>query len=118
MAKPGRLRNHKNSHIVSTVEFQIVFQLQTDNLTLCMLGNFSSFLSSDFFSIFFFYFFFLKISFRNTNRVSNGLDPDNRLKLNLICHHLNMSIDELRAVKVAKDLSIRLTGYESHWFRS
>ena len=40
--------------------------------TLCMLGNFSL-LSADFFSKLP---FSKKISFRNTIRVSNGLDPD------------------------------------------
>ena len=43
-----------------------------DTLTFCMMGNFHAFLSSaDFFKI-----TFSKTSFKNTIRVSNGLDPD------------------------------------------
>ena len=42
-------------------------------LTLCMLGNFSMRLLS---SAHFFKINFFKNSFRNTIRVSNGLDPD------------------------------------------
>ena len=45
-------------------------------LTLCMLGNFACFLSSmDFFNIFL-KLTFSKKTFRNTIRVSKGLDPD------------------------------------------
>ena len=41
-------------------------------ITLGMLGNFHAFLSSDFFSKL----TFSKTAFRNTIRVSNGLDPN------------------------------------------
>ena len=47
-------------------------------LTLCMLGNFACFfvVSGFFFFFFFLNLLFLKKYFRNTNRVSNSLDPD------------------------------------------
>ena len=46
-------------------------------LTSCMLGNFSCFRSR--LLIFFFKINFFTNSFRNTFRVSNGLDPDQNL---------------------------------------
>ena len=53
--------------------YQMLFRLDVAELTLCLLGIFSHFLSSaDFFQKF----FFLKNSFRNTIKVSNSLDPD------------------------------------------
>ena len=53
-----------------TVQYFIIYR--AFDLTLCMLSNFTCFLSSADFLIN----FFEKKSFRNTIKVSNNLDPD------------------------------------------
>ena len=62
---------HKSAFCNNTV--YLFIHLEEVLLTLCMLGNFSWYIvSADFFPKS----TFLKISFRNTIRVSNNLDPD------------------------------------------
>ena len=67
-------------------------------LTLCMLGNFSCFCCQ---LLFFKINFFQKSSFRNTIRVSNGLDPDqdrNSAKVISRWQKLPLAMKELKNV--------------------